>query len=156
MLQMFYLDVVYVFAMVFKYFSCVCLQVFRTHILSVSSVFMHMLQVFHLNDSKVDGMSYMLQCDPPAIAPFCCWVRRVLSCLLWRYGVTGTLLLRGWGKARFCYGDGIGRASVRLGWDGMGRGAVDALEREQRPDASCGSRYPRAPLRCAVLNFSLP
>jgi hypothetical protein len=37
------------------------LQVFQTHVLSVSSVFRHILQMFHLNILKVDRVLHMLQ-----------------------------------------------------------------------------------------------
>jgi hypothetical protein len=57
--KVFYLDVVYV---------CNCfqvvLQVFQTHVSSVPSVFRHMLQVLHLDISKVNWVLHMLQCDP--------------------------------------------------------------------------------------------
>jgi hypothetical protein len=46
----------------------VFLQVFQTHVLSVSSVFRRMLQVLHLDVSKVDQMFHILQCDPPVAA----------------------------------------------------------------------------------------
>jgi hypothetical protein len=53
--QVFYLDVAYVFVMVSSVFK-VFLQVFQVHVSSVSSVFKHMLQVLHLNVSKVDRL----------------------------------------------------------------------------------------------------
>jgi hypothetical protein len=50
------------FAMVFKCFK-VFLRVFHTHVLSVLSVFGRMLQVLHLNISKIDLLVHMLcQC----------------------------------------------------------------------------------------------
>jgi hypothetical protein len=52
------------FAMVFKCFY-VFLHGFQMHVLSVSSVFRRMLQVLHLDVSKVDWVLNMLQCDPP-------------------------------------------------------------------------------------------
>jgi hypothetical protein len=42
-----------VFAMVFKRFSCV-FQVFQKRVSSISSIFRRMLQVLHLDVSKVD------------------------------------------------------------------------------------------------------
>ena len=42
------------------------MQVFQTHVLSVSSIFRRMLQVLYLDVSKVDRVLHMLQCDPPA------------------------------------------------------------------------------------------
>jgi hypothetical protein len=43
--------------------SCfhVFLQVFQKHVLSVSFIFRHMLQVLHLDVSKIDQMLRMLQ-----------------------------------------------------------------------------------------------
>jgi hypothetical protein len=69
-----YLDIVYVshicckcfiwilrmFAMVFNYFSC-AFQVFQQHVSNVSFVFRCMLQVLHLDASKVDQVLHMLQ-----------------------------------------------------------------------------------------------
>jgi hypothetical protein len=55
------------FAMVYKIFQ-VFLQMFQIHILSVSSVFKHMLQVLHLEVLKIDQVLHMLQCDSPAAA----------------------------------------------------------------------------------------
>jgi hypothetical protein len=52
-LEVFYLDVVYVFAMFLSVFQ-VFLQVFQMHVSSVSSTFRRMLKVLHLNVSKVD------------------------------------------------------------------------------------------------------
>jgi hypothetical protein len=56
MLHMFRTHVASVFSgwMVFKCFSGVFLQVFQTYISSVSSIFRRMLQVLHLDISKVD------------------------------------------------------------------------------------------------------
>jgi hypothetical protein len=53
MLQVFYLDVAYVFAIVSSVFQAF-LQVFQMFVLSASSVFKRMLQVLHLNVLKVD------------------------------------------------------------------------------------------------------
>ena len=47
-------------------FMCFC-NYFRL-ISSVSLVFRHILQVLHLDVSKVDRVLHMLQCDPPAVA----------------------------------------------------------------------------------------
>jgi hypothetical protein len=55
------------FAMVFKYFQ-MFLQLFQTHVLSVSSVFRRILQVLHLDVSKVDRILHMLQCARPVVA----------------------------------------------------------------------------------------
>jgi hypothetical protein len=69
-----YLDVAYIytyvgrvlsgccvsFAMAFQVFSGV-LQVFRTYVLSVSSIFRHILQMFHLNVLKVDRTLHTMQ-----------------------------------------------------------------------------------------------
>jgi hypothetical protein len=44
----------------FQVFFQVFLQVFQTHILSVSSVFIHILQVLYLDVSKVDRVLYLL------------------------------------------------------------------------------------------------
>ena len=59
MMQVFYLDIAYVY----NGFKCfyVFLQVFQTHVLSVSSIFRYMLQMFHLNVSKVERVLHMLQ-----------------------------------------------------------------------------------------------
>jgi hypothetical protein len=43
----------------FQVFFQVFLQVFQTHILSVSSVFIHILQVLYLDVSKVDRVLYL-------------------------------------------------------------------------------------------------
>jgi hypothetical protein len=51
MLQLFYLEAVYVLQWLFKCFQ-VFLQVFQTHVSSVSSAFICMLQIFHFNVSK--------------------------------------------------------------------------------------------------------
>ena len=48
-----------VFEMVFKCFSGVFLQVFLKHVSSISSIFRRMLQVLHLNVSKVDRVLHM-------------------------------------------------------------------------------------------------
>jgi hypothetical protein len=40
----------------------VLLQVFQAHVSSVSSVYRRMLQMFHLDVSKVDRVLHMLQC----------------------------------------------------------------------------------------------
>jgi hypothetical protein len=55
------------FAMVFKCFRCF-FKCFQTHVSSVSSVFRYMLQVLHLDVSKVDQVLHMLQRDPTAAA----------------------------------------------------------------------------------------
>jgi hypothetical protein len=55
------------FAMVFKCFY-VFLQVFQTHVSSISFIFRHMSQVLYLNVSNVDRVLYMLQCAPPTAA----------------------------------------------------------------------------------------
>jgi hypothetical protein len=60
MLQMFYLDVAYVLQWLFKCFQ-VLLQVFQIHVSSVSYVFRRMLQMFHLDVSKVERVLHMLQ-----------------------------------------------------------------------------------------------
>jgi hypothetical protein len=55
----FFLDVAYIFngfSSVFSFF-----QVFQTNVSSVSSVVRSMLQIFHLDISKVDGVLHMLQ-----------------------------------------------------------------------------------------------
>jgi hypothetical protein len=57
MLQMFYLDVIFVLQWLFKCFQ-VFLQVFHTHVSSVSSVFRRMLQMFHLD--VLDRVLHML------------------------------------------------------------------------------------------------
>jgi uncharacterized protein YqgC (DUF456 family) len=53
-LQVFYLDVVYVYIG-----FLMCLQVFQTHVSSVPSIFFYMLQVLHLDVSKVNGVLHM-------------------------------------------------------------------------------------------------
>jgi hypothetical protein len=53
MLQVFYLDVAYIL----QWFSSVL--VFQMHVLSVSSAFRRMLQVLHLNVSKVDWVLHL-------------------------------------------------------------------------------------------------
>jgi hypothetical protein len=55
MLQVFYLDVANAFTMAFQVFPTVFASV-QTHVSSVSSVFKHMLQIFHLYVSKIDQM----------------------------------------------------------------------------------------------------
>jgi hypothetical protein len=80
--SVFYLDVAYVSHVCCKCFirmlHTVCndfqvfLQMFQMHVSSVSSVFRRILQVLHLNASKVDRVLHMLQCDPPAAGPCCC------------------------------------------------------------------------------------
>ena len=71
MLHMFHTYVVSVlsgccicFAMAFQEFFQVFLQVFQMHVSSVSSVFRRMLQVFHLNISKVDLGEHMFSMTP--------------------------------------------------------------------------------------------
>jgi hypothetical protein len=66
MLQVFCLDVAYV-CNGFQLFSGVFASI-QTHISSVSSVFRRMLQVLHLDVSKVDQVLHVLQCNPPAVA----------------------------------------------------------------------------------------
>ena len=71
--KFFYLDVAYVLQCLFKCFQMFW-QVFQTHVSSISSVFRHMLQMFHLNVSKVNWVLYMLQCDSPVTATcYSCW-----------------------------------------------------------------------------------
>jgi hypothetical protein len=65
MLQVFYLDVEYVFLWILKCLH-VFFQVFQTHVSSVSYVFKYMLQIFYLDVSKTDRVS--LLGDPPAAA----------------------------------------------------------------------------------------
>jgi hypothetical protein len=60
-LQVFHLDVAYVFAMVSSV-SQVFLQVSQMHVSSVSFAFIGMLQVLHLNVSKVDRVLHLLSC----------------------------------------------------------------------------------------------
>jgi hypothetical protein len=48
----------YMFAMVFKHFY-VFFQVFQKYVSSVSSIFRHMLQVLHLDVSKLDQVLHM-------------------------------------------------------------------------------------------------
>ena len=55
MMQVFYLDVAYVYIKGFKCFQ-VFLQVFQTH---VSFVFRRILQLLHLNVSKLDRVLYL-------------------------------------------------------------------------------------------------
>jgi hypothetical protein len=57
-LRVFYLDVTYVLQWFFRCFSDVFASI---HILSVSSVFRRMLQMFYLDVPKVDRVLYMLQ-----------------------------------------------------------------------------------------------
>jgi hypothetical protein len=59
-LQVYYLDVEYFcndFSCVFQVF----LQVFQTHVSSVLPVYRRMLQMFHLDVSKVNRLLHMLQ-----------------------------------------------------------------------------------------------
>ena len=79
MLQMFYLDIVYVcngfqvfsgvfdtcfmFAMVFK-----CFQMFLTYVSSVSSIFGRISQVLYLDILNVDRVLHKWQCDSSAVA----------------------------------------------------------------------------------------
>jgi hypothetical protein len=65
-LQVFYLDVVYVYIG-----FLMCLQVFQTHVSSVPSIFFYMLQVLHLDVSKVNGVLHM-GCAWPAVGAFGC------------------------------------------------------------------------------------
>jgi hypothetical protein len=52
----------------------VFLQVFQTHVLSVSFAFRHVFQTLHLDVSKVDQVWRILQRDPPSVATNCsCW-----------------------------------------------------------------------------------
>jgi hypothetical protein len=60
MFQLFYLYVVYVLPWLFKCFR-IFLQVFQMHVSSVSFVFRCILQMFHLNVSKVYRGLHMLQ-----------------------------------------------------------------------------------------------
>jgi hypothetical protein len=53
MLQVFYQDIVYVCNCFQAFFMCV-LQVFQTHVLSVSFALRHVFQTLHLDVSKVD------------------------------------------------------------------------------------------------------
>jgi hypothetical protein len=57
MLQLFYLDIAYVC----NSFTCfqVFLQVFQMHVLSISSVFIRMLQMLHLDILKVDQVLHL-------------------------------------------------------------------------------------------------
>ena len=66
MLQVFLFGCCICFAMAFQVF----LQVFQTHVSSVSSVFRCLLQIFHLNVSKVDRVLHMLHVThlPQALA----------------------------------------------------------------------------------------
>jgi hypothetical protein len=57
----------------FKRFSCV-FQVFQKHVLSVSSIFRRMLQVLHLDVSKVDqsgGVTLVWACETQVWAEAC-------------------------------------------------------------------------------------
>jgi hypothetical protein len=48
---------------------CICLQLFFKCFSCVSDAcFVRMLQLFHLDISKVDGVLCMLQYEPPAVA----------------------------------------------------------------------------------------
>jgi hypothetical protein len=58
MLQVFYLGVAYVFAMVSSVFK-VFLHVFQMHVLNVSSAVRRMLQILHLNVSKIDQVLHL-------------------------------------------------------------------------------------------------
>jgi len=58
-LQVFYLDVAYV-CNAFQVFFLVLLQVFQTHVSSVSTIFFCMLQVLHPDVSKVDRVLHMV------------------------------------------------------------------------------------------------
>ena len=104
-----------------------------TYVASVSNAYLKcficlffMLQMLHLDVSKVDQLLHMLQCDSPTSASrirsrgeadavgallsvAALWgYRRALVCC----GVTGALLLRGQDGARFCYA-GTGRGCGR-------------------------------------------
>ena len=66
-----YLDIVYVSHICCKCFiwmlhmlamALKCFQVFQTYVARVSSIFRCMLQVFHLDVTKVDQVLHMLQC----------------------------------------------------------------------------------------------
>jgi hypothetical protein len=70
MLQVFYLNVVYVLQW-FSSVSCVFLQVFQTYISSVLSVLRHILQVLYLDISKVDRVLHL----PPRLLLPCIFLR---------------------------------------------------------------------------------
>jgi hypothetical protein len=60
MLQVFYLNVVYV-CNGFQVFFHVFLQVFHRHVSSALSIFRRIFQMLHLDVSKVDRVLHMLQ-----------------------------------------------------------------------------------------------
>jgi hypothetical protein len=64
---LFYLDVVYVL----HGFHQVFLQVFQMHVSSVSSSFIRMFQVLHLDVSKVDWVLYLASSSPMTASPRC-------------------------------------------------------------------------------------
>jgi hypothetical protein len=61
-----YLDVAYVLQW-FQVFFQVFLQVFQMHVSSVSSIFRHMLQMLHLDVSKVDQVLHFR--PPVSVSP---------------------------------------------------------------------------------------
>jgi hypothetical protein len=132
----------------FQVFFRYVLKVFQMHVLNVSSVFVCMLQVLHMDVSKVDWVLHMMQCDtlaaalvPVARAPswsLCGHLRLAnasVACIHTR-GEAGPLLsitpLRGYGLASITR---TGRGTLLLRGDRTGH--VGCARREQRPDASC-------------------
>jgi hypothetical protein len=62
MLQVYYLDIAYVFAIVFKCFPGDFLQVFLKLVSSVSSAFRYTMQVLHLDFLKVNRVLHLPRC----------------------------------------------------------------------------------------------
>jgi hypothetical protein len=142
---------------------------FQMHVLSVLSVFRHMLQMFHLNISKVDIVLHILQWCRWLASTFSLFANSLTSvtALSWSpatstYGVLGRCSQgrwRRWCGKQWGHGRGSeGSASIRMGdvegqrghehTDGRRRGVmgshvhVDACEmssRHRRPDADVHS-----------------
>jgi hypothetical protein len=113
----------YVLQWLFKCFH-MFLQVFRTHVLSVSSVFKRILQMFHIDVSKVDRVLCILQHDSPATTCCSCW-DVVHTCGKRRNGV-----LHGWSagsKGSGADGPSLARTCNSRGCPSRCQGASIAL-----------------------------
>jgi len=110
------------------------------------------LQVLHMDVLKVDRVLHMVQCDPLVAAPAaiagrhhgspceCLKTADVSAARILRRGEASTLLsvmaLRVYGLASV-----MRTRWPRLCYVGTGQGAIDALEREYCPDASCDRTF---------------
>jgi hypothetical protein len=71
MLQVFYLDVVYVVHGFQVFFRCFCKCFIQMHVLSISAAFRRILQMLHLDVSKVDWVLHLAPSSSLAASPRC-------------------------------------------------------------------------------------